>query len=268
MTTDDPILYLERQLVDAATRRGPLAPRDTSPVAPLRRRHRLRPRALVAAGTAVGVLAAAALIVFGGPGRSPSLAEAAEAKLAPDDGVVHLTYTSQTYDGAALLRTVTAETWYSATTVRTLTTSREGESVSSLETVRTPDTVRSYEPSQNVLAEEPTCPRPTAERMTDPVAELRRLLAAGHLTPDGEQQFGGQDVQRLAHQDGPKHLVFFVRPNSGDPVGMETDVNGLDRTTIRFTGRATLPASPDANAQLRMAPHPGARLEHPASDCG
>jgi hypothetical protein len=266
MITDDPIHDLERQLVAAAARET--APHPTPP----RRLARRWALALSATGALAAV--AVALIVLLSSGASvPSLAQAAYTQLNPKHGIVDLNYDTRFYDGGHLYQHARAEVSYNATQERSVGTSigpRSGRAVRFLEVVRTPREIRFYDSGANTMTIQANCwpsgrfPRSTT---VDPIAKFNALFQRHRITQHGTTTFEGRRVSRLVADDADQRFVFLVTPKTGEPVAMTLRPLALTipgaaftGTVVRVTSYRHLPLDASSPAQLKMRPHPGAKI--------
>jgi hypothetical protein len=267
MITDDPIRDLERQLVGAAAR-------ATAPPAAAAR-HRGRWWLALPATAALAAVAVALVLVLGGGASSPSIAQAAYARLNPAGGLVHLRYDTRWYSGGHLYQHARTEAWYSAAKERSIGRSigpRSGRAARYLEVVRTPREIRSYESGAKTLTTQANCrrsgrfPRGTT---VDPIARFNALYQRHRITARGTSTFDGRRVSRLVADDAGQRFVFLVAPKTGEPVAMTLRpvaniVPGAQFTgsVVRFLVHQQRPLDGSSRAQLEMRPHPGAKVIH------
>lgn len=265
MITDDPIRDLEHQLVAAAAHQA--APHPTPA------RHRARWWLALSATGALAAVAITLVVLLGGSASAPSLAQAAYAQLNPKHGIVALNYDTRFLDGGHLYQHARAEIFYNATQERSVGTSigpHSGRAVRFVEVVRTPREIRSYESGANTLTIQPNCwpsgrfPRSTA---VDPIAQYKSLYQRHRISRRGTTTFDGRRVSRLVADDADQRFVFLVTPKTGEPVAMTVRPLALivpgasfTGTVVRFTSYRHLPLDASSRAQLKMRPHPGAKL--------
>lgn len=291
---------MSKALLDELKRVDPLPPAAEPPplvdmlerldltVRPLHEELHPRPRRARApraayAGAAIagaGAVAAIALIDVGG-GRL-DVAQAILRATQPGAGVVHISVVTERTAGSST-KTMSRQVWTAQNPrrIRLLWTGPEGTSEGALTTSplreerwssAKPDVIEESKPSGVLQNEE------------SPVAIIHRLIAEGRATVVGKTTYEGRAAWQLDVHPQPAPGTFegkqlpdpelLVDATTYAPLELVThevaeEEKGrpeLDEQRERYTEYEELPATPQNEALLDLAPHPGASVEQTAEN--
>ncbi len=241
------------------------------------RRQRARAPRAAYAGAAIagaGAVAALALIEVGG-GRL-DVAQAILRATQPGAGVVHMSVVTERTVGSST-KTTSRQIWTAQNPrrIRLLYVSPEGTTEGALTTspprdqrwsTFKPDVIEESKPSGVLLTEE------------SPVAIIRRLIAEGRATVVGKTTYEGRAAWQLDVHPQPPPRTFEGKQLPDPELLVDADTYAplelashevveeekgkpeLDEQRERYTQYEELPATPQNEALLQLAPHPGTHV--------
>jgi hypothetical protein len=255
---------------------------------------RRRPRVLLLAGPAVGaalVLTALLLLLPGGSTtrRLDVVAEARAALASQDDRLVHLVVAQHVEaahpraDFHSAIPPVTTEQWSATAPVRWRVAYVNPPGVvrhgnQPVEVAYADGVEEEYHPDTNTLRRTTGTGAHSAPAAfplgTDPVAQLRALLARGELHDAGATTIGGRDVRRLVGvrtrefngKIATGRIEYDVDPTTYAPVRARIEpafpIRESDRivAVLDFRRFERLPLTAQSVAALKIHPKPGVRV--------
>jgi hypothetical protein len=243
----------------------------------LRQRQRARTPRTAVAGAAIagaGVVAAVALVDVGG-GRL-DVAQAILRATEPGAGVLHMSIVSERTVGAAT-RTTSEQLWTAQNPrrMRTVNTN-SGETLEGALTTAPVRALRWSSSQPRVIRQ--SYPSNVERAEESPVQTIHKLIAEGRATVMGKTTYEGREAWQLDVHPQPPPASFGGRrlPDPTLIVDAQTYVplelvehdvtqeNGkpeLAEQRERYTAYEELPATPQNEALLQLAPHPTASVQ-------